>query len=303
MKIINCINLYEKNVSGYGAVSTIEYYHITLRIFSRYLEVNGLLDADINCLPDDILQDYVIYLRHTGIKNTSVRTYLRSVKAFFNYCRRMRICQKDYCLFIRVPRSDADMIMPLDQKTAALLIDKIALIYPGIRNVLAFRLMLDCGLRVSEVCKLDYDDINFDGNYIIVRNSKYNKNRVVPLPVVVKNLILNYYEWDVIPFSENPLLRNRCGKRLTPNAIMQVVYQLKKYYPPIHCHLLRHTFATSFILGGGDLEILRVLMGHSDYNVTRNYLHISSQLKIIDYDIYQLDGCMFKDYILYSKKE
>lgn len=302
MIVFDCVNSFKNYVSGYGAKTTIDYYDITLLIFSRYLEKQELLFSDINALPDTVLQDYVVYLRSTGIKNTSVRTYLRAVKVFFNYFRKLQICKKDYGLFLKLPRSDADIVMPLSQEAAENLMYQISLIYPGIRNVLAFRLMLDCGLRVSEVCNLDYDDINFDGSYIVIRNSKYNKNRVVPLPAVIKDLILNYYKWSVVPFAENPLLRNRYGRRLSPNAIMQIVYQLKKFYPAIHCHLLRHTFATSFILGGGNLEILRVLMGHSDYNVTRNYLHISSQLKVVNYDIYQLDGCMFNDYILYNKK-
>lgn len=301
MLIPDCMESYKKYVASYGTQNTIDYYEITLLIFSKYLDGRCLLRVDINDLPDDILQEYVIYLRSTEIKNTSIRTYLRGVKAFFNHFRRLRICDKDYSLYVRAPRSDADVVMPLTRAAADELMHEISFIAPGIRNLLAFRLMLDCGLRVSEVVNLDMDDVNLDLNYLIVRNSKYNKSRVVPLPEAVKKLIVDYCIFEVLPFSENPLLRSRSGDRLKPNAIMQVVYQLKQFQPNIHCHLLRHTFATSFILGGGNLEILRVLMGHSDYNVTRNYLHISSQLKIVNYDIYQLDPCMFNDYILYNK--
>ena len=301
MTINDCIFRFNNYHSGYCAQSTIDYYDITLHLFSRYLILRGCdLNDDIALLPDTVLQDYVSYLRKLGtIKNTSIRTYIRGVKVFFNYLRKTRIVDIDYTLFLQTPRLDASVIMPLTGKQVNNLLSKI----DNLRNVLIFRLMLDCGLRVSEVCNLDYDDINFDGKYIVVRNSKYNKSRVVPLPGIVRELIKQYYKWELIPFAENPLVRSRTGGRLTPNAIKQMFYKLKKYHPAIHCHLLRHTFATSFILGGGSLEILRVLMGHSDYNVTRNYLHISSQLKIIDYDIYQLDGCMFRDYILYNKRE
>lgn len=66
--------------------------------------------------------------------------------------------------------------------------------------------------------------------------------------------------------------------------------------PRVHAHLLRHTFATSFILGGGTLEVLRVLMGHSDYNVTKEYLHIAAQMRLTNFDIYKLDEVFFKIY-------
>ncbi|WP_081820350.1 tyrosine-type recombinase/integrase [Robinsoniella sp. KNHs210] len=62
----------------------------------------------------------------------------------------------------------------------------------------------------------------------------------------------------------------------------------------MHPHLLRHTFATSYIIGGGNLEMLRLLLGHYDYNVTRNYLHLAYQYMILNADIYKLDSVFFK---------
>jgi len=64
----------------------------------------------------------------------------------------------------------------------------------------------------------------------------------------------------------------------------------------VHAHLLRHTFATSFILGGGNLEMLRILMGHSDYAVTQKYLHVAAQMGIIGSEVYKLDRIFFKNY-------
>lgn len=48
---------------------------------------------------------------------------------------------------------------------------------------------------------------------------------------------------------------------------------LDRVYP----HLLRHTFSTSYIMGGGSLESLRILLGHYDYSITRIYLHLANQ--------------------------
>lgn len=62
----------------------------------------------------------------------------------------------------------------------------------------------------------------------------------------------------------------------------------------IHPHLLRHTFATSYIMGGGNLESLRILLGHYDYSVTRHYLHLAAQYQILGTDIYRLEPVFFK---------
>lgn len=64
----------------------------------------------------------------------------------------------------------------------------------------------------------------------------------------------------------------------------------------MHPHMLRHTFATSYIAGGGNLEFLRILLGHSSYNVTQRYLHLAAQCMISDIPMYRLDKCFFKNY-------
>lgn len=46
-------------------------------------------------------------------------------------------------------------------------------------------------------------------------------------------------------------------------------------------------------MGGGSLEFLRVLLGHEDYAVTKEYLHLANQMGILNFDIYELDGSLF----------
>ena len=67
---------------------------------------------------------------------------------------------------------------------------------------------------------------------------------------------------------------------------------------PLLEKLLRHTFATSYIMGGGNLETLRLLLGHFDYSVTRKYLHLAAQYQITGTDIYRLDPIFFKKRVL-----
>lgn len=95
----------------------------------------------------------------------------------------------------------------------------------------------------------------------------------------------------------DPLLYQKNSlEPLTGRTIIQLFARLKKQsgVERVHAHLCRHTFATSYIMGGGNLELLRMLLGHYDYSITQNYLHIANQFLLMDADIYRLDKVFFK---------
>ncbi|MBO6207674.1 MAG: tyrosine-type recombinase/integrase [Lachnospiraceae bacterium] len=58
----------------------------------------------------------------------------------------------------------------------------------------------------------------------------------------------------------------------------------------VRAHLLRHTFATSYMIQVGNLEFLRMYLGHSTYNVTLNYIQSAYQCNLLKYDIYKIDN-------------
>ena len=84
----------------------------------------------------------------------------------------------------------------------------------------------------------------------------------------------------------------------TLDAIKSLFSRIRKEteLPRLKPHLLRHTFATSFILGGGDLESLRLYLGHSSYDTTQNYLHLANTYERMGSDVYKLDGIFFRSY-------
>ena len=83
---------------------------------------------------------------------------------------------------------------------------------------------------------------------------------------------------------------------ITLNVIKQLFARIKKSseIDRVHPHLLRHTFATSYIVGGGNIEYLRLMLGHSDYATTKMYLHLAQESKMLHSDIYKLDPIFFK---------
>lgn len=291
-----CVSLFLDYISCYAALSTIEYYKTNLDFFSKYiLKLKNTLDFNINEISKKDYIGYITYQRSRNITNVSVRTYSRAVKVFLNYLYTENILKENITINVKVPRPDNRMVVPLSGVDVAKYeygINKSPL---KIRNKLIFSLMLCCGLRKSEVINLNLDDVDLENNYIKIVNSKFNKSRMLPLPANVVKLLSTYItEYRSLTTSSVALILSD-DKRITDKAINCMFSKLKKYNNKnIYPHLLRHTFATSFILSGGSLEILRLLLGHSDYNVTRQYIHIAAQCDISDVGVYKIDDCFLK---------
>lgn len=291
----NLNKLYEKFINekkSYCEEKTITYYEENLTKFIEYVS-----DQD---LTRDIYINYIYELRKRGIKNTSIRTYCRAIKAFSNWLLENEYIEKDITFKVKLPREDKNIVIPLSEDEVIKLDDVImipvfsdTILY--LRNALIIHLMLDGGLRKSEVINLNVNDIDVDKNVIYINNSKYNKSRVIPLSSVIKNLYNAYLidrEYSDIGLLNNtPLLIKADDKRITSDTIKSLFRRLKKQsgIERIHPHLLRHTFATSYLMQGGNLEQLRIILGHSDYNVTRHYLHLAASNKLLNYDYYKLD--------------
>ena len=228
----------------------------------------------------------------------------RGVKVFLRWCFDESIIDSNITLNVKCPKSDAKLVQPLSVEDVDAVERHICRFRSYRRNLLIVHLMLDCGLRRGEVCRLNVGDVNMTNGYIHIVKSKNCKSRIIPLPTKVKVLIADYLENEHYLYTaSSPLVMdNSCEHRLSKSAINSIVYRLKKVIPRVYPHLCRHTFGTSFCMGNGNLSILSVLMGHSDIQTTQGYVHIANQCKIVNYNIYKLDKVMFQ-YCNYNYKE
>lgn len=289
------------------ADKTLQIYQGHLQMFLDYVsEVCQISskETDLAVINNDFIRGYVQYLRsrrrfknhpyipdsQSVISNTTIRSYCRPLKAFLRYC-----IQEDYLpdvlKNVRFPSSDPSLKLPLYQEEVELIdecFDLKELL--GLRNYCMFHLMLDCGLRSGEVIRLKESRILYDKKLLYIYKSKYNKSRYVPLPESLADYLKQYFAAGYDSF------RNRNGSPVTSNTVKMFFQGLKEVsgVSRVYPHLLRHTFGTSFIIGGGDLEVLRVLMGHSDYMTTKVYIHLAAEMRILHADIYHLDDIFFK---------
>ncbi len=290
-----------KYCSSYASKQTVLFYKNVLSVFDDFLISYEIVIDDINMINASILSDFISYLRfYKEIKNVSVRTYLRGLRVFLNWCfDNGFMLERVPC--VKLPRDDRELKIPLSSDEVKLCLDYLTTLSEDLqnRNTCIFGLMLDCGLRSGEIRHLKVNDVDFNQHIVRVVNSKYNKSRIVPIPYNLECYLYYYINMCRVKGSKYLFLTNE-NEPLEKTTIDDLFRKIKVVCPRIHPHLLRHTFATSYIMGGGSLEVLRVLLGHTSYNVTQGYISLGAELSISHYDIYRIDDIFF-DKFTYRK--
>ena len=293
LSISKLIDLFIQDRKVYCEDVTVKSYIFYLDRFTKWLDSD-----DSSLLTKYTLRNYILSLR-SQMKNTSIATNYRPVKAFCKWLYQEDYLDHDITIGVKLPKKDAAIVEPLtDEEVHQIddtIINKSLNDHIALRNYCIFHLMLDCGLRRKEVVQLRRLDVKHDR--LIIHNAKNNKDRIVLLPKFLYLSINNYYNEShyahdyVKNDSTFVFLDMYDNEPITLNTIKMFYQDLKSLsgIDRIHGHLCRHTFATSFLQYGGDMEKLRLFMGHADYEILKNYLHLS----LIYPDVYKIDDIFF----------
>lgn len=296
--------------------TTVRNYKCRLGYFIDFMCAEKNMSASdilIDTLTLEDIKLYVIFLRKKTkldnhpfkptedkpITKTSVRSYSIDLRTFFNFLYKNDYIEKNLMRNFHLIKSENKIVIPLFSHE----VNQIDSLYnkkteTGLRNLCIIHLMLDGGLRSGEVVNLKINSVNFEDNHLIIYNGKGSKDRVLPLARNLKKLL---YEYKIFykKYSSNDdyfSSVNGTSSPISKNTIASMFARIRKAtgINRLKPHLLRHTFATSYIIGGGDLETLRIYLGHASYEVTQNYLHIAQVYSTMGSDIYRLDNIFFK---------
>jgi len=159
---------------------------------------------------------------------------------------------------------------------------RAAAVFACRRDVAMLETIYSCGLRISELCGLVAQDIDWNERLVRVRG-KGKKERLVPIGELALAAIQNY--WNVLPQSpagEAPAFLAGVKKR-TPVSPRPLQLRLKKYLalagldPHLTPHKLRHSYATHLLDGGADLRSVQELLGHAHLVTTQVYTHLTTE--------------------------
>jgi integrase/recombinase XerC len=259
---------------------TIRSYASDLSQFRRFLQERYSVD-DADGVKRLHIRSFLSFLHEERYENRSVARKLSALKSFFKYGKKRGYLSSNPALDIRSPRikkqlptilsfEEAQKLMSAPQGSGIL----------ALRNRAILELLYGSGLRASELCSLDTDDIDMYAEVMKVRG-KGRKERLLPIGRKAKVALGSYLRRRrelVREDDEKAVFLNRFGARLTTRSLQRIVRKTiltVSTRSGTNPHVLRHTFATHMLEMGADLKAIQDLLGHASLSTTQVYSHVT----------------------------
>ncbi|MDE2125283.1 MAG: tyrosine-type recombinase/integrase [Armatimonadetes bacterium] len=178
---------------------------------------------------------------------------------------------------IPVPTSRADQVQPFTTDQVEALLNAAKRSQMAYRNQAIVYFLLDTGLRASELCSLNREDVDFQARRCGVVG-KGNKRRMVPFGKTAAKSLWNYLKAEPQEPGE-PLFMSERGERLTRSGLRLLFVRLGRSarLQAARCspHTFRHTFAVEFLRAGGNVFTLQQILGHTSLTMTNRYVALA----------------------------
>lgn len=262
----------QKNYS----IKTFENYNRDLNKFFRFLKEYKI--NDIKKITKETIRLYFLKQKNNNISNRTLGRYYSSLNSFFIYSIEHEYIESNPLKFIDYPKYtkkvpeyiyESQLEKILNEKTS----ENIEI---ELRNKLIINLLLDTGVRVSELVNIKVYDIDIEERIIKVFG-KGSKERFVFFTSKTKEILVTYLSKRKEKAIVDNLLINYKGEKLTERSVQKIIKLVgEKIGLDIHPHLLRHTFATDLLNKGADIRMIQELLGHENLDTTQIYTHVSN---------------------------
>ena len=277
--ILNDINEYLVFVSQVKNLSenTTKSYERDLK--KLYLFLEKLNVTNYSDIKEEICSAWIGDLYSQNNKPKSIQRHLSSAKGFFRFLKKNNLISSSPFELVTAPKSSntlPDVLSPED-------VEQLLNFKPSntieIRDMAIVELMYSSGLRVSETVNINISDFEENMSFLRVIG-KGSKTRLVPMGRYAINAINNWLNERVKISNNTPaLFLNSKGSRLSVRSIQLRLKKMaiKQGLPPVHPHMLRHSFATHMLESSGDLRTMQELLGHSSLSTTQIYTKLDYQ--------------------------
>lgn len=249
---------------------TIDAYHDALQpIVDRAGDVTTeLLQVHID--------DHLLELGDRGLAPASVHTYWRGIKTFVRWC-----AEEGYCPPIKLPKigRPQTVIRPLNADQMQQILRAQKADFYGVRNRAILHLLYDTGLRVSELCRLEEQDLDWTERWLFVQG-KGRKERWVPFGLASRKLLWDYWKQRAryATSAQRSIFITKTNRPLQRRGVQMIFRELQGRFSfpgvRLSAHTLRHSFAVAYIEAGGDPFSLQRILGHADQEMTSRYVYL-----------------------------
>jgi site-specific recombinase XerD len=284
-----------KNINRYSK-NTIVSYSEDLRSFINFCYENKKIE--IEKIGEKFIRSYLMVLSESGLEKISISRKLASIRGLFRYAYKMDYIEVNPSGSIANPKAKRKLPEVASEDTIINSYKEIDIetenvsrhtelknkenMYEEIdkyeKNAKLYKVIIEllygCALRVSELCNLNFGDIDIKSKTVRILG-KGNKVRIVPIGDKSIMVLQEYLNNNKLEYG-TALLVNYKNRRVYPRMVHRIVNKylksdLKKKSP----HVLRHSAATHMLDNGADLNAVKEILGHENLSTTQIYTHVS----------------------------
>lgn len=284
--------------------NSIKEYNYDLRNFLKFIKIEfglsaekdyskvGIHDLDINIIKKIKLEDIHKYISHMATdlrsKPATRARKVSTIRVFFKYlASKAKLIETNPAQNLETPKLDKRLpkYLSLEESKKLIEVTKTTSDENKERDLAIITLLLNCGMRLSELVGINIKDINFSENKLNVIG-KGNKERTIYLNKSCMDAINDYLKvrpHEGVKYeSKDALFLSKRKERISNRMVQEIVKRelakagldLNKY----STHKLRHTAATlMYQYGHVDIRALQVLLGHESISTTEIYTHVNDE--------------------------
>jgi integrase/recombinase XerD len=225
---------------------------------------------------------YVESLYGAGLSARSIARHMTTLRNFYSFLTREGEIAADPSEFLIPPKQWSNLPKYLNRQEIDYLLGAPDRAKPtGIRDRAMLELLYATGLRVTELCRLELNNVEKDSGVLRV-TGKGNKQRLVPFGESASEAIADYLNQG-----RGALLKGRAsrflfvtarGGAITRQGFWKLLVGYGKkagIFRDLTPHVVRHSFATHLVEGGADLRSVQIMLGHADISTTQVYTHVA----------------------------
>ena len=280
LTIETLVNLYLKNSQHTKRLGTYDYEQKHLGMVVRFFNTKHVYQTKDITL--DTMYDFIDWQKQKDISNNTINKRIGLLKQCLNFgvknnflndnpikaLNTLRIRKRET---ITIPRYLIIDILHY--------LDRLEPTSTNMRNKVIVYILLDTGIRLSELVNLKVENINLSDSTINLTYTKTSVDRTVFLSPITTNLLQEYI--TLLKRKYGPLIIEfRTNQKILPRYVNRILSDIAKALnitQSISPHKWRHTYATMCLQNGANLEFVRKTLGHSNLQTTQKYLHLERE--------------------------
>jgi len=261
---------------------TVQSYGTDLLQFKDFIATK--FEAELGEVSHQMGREFIVYLMDDlKASESSVGRKLSTLRSYYKYCMKSGLLTGNPIASIKAPKVPKRLPVFVDDQKLDELLDSSDFFddsFPSVRDKVVIELLFGAGVRLAELLGLKDTDIDFYQETIKVLG-KRDKERIIPITKGLVNQLKAYIELKLLQNFNNKtgvLFVTDKGADAYPKMIYRIV---QKYLSFVSTqdkkspHVLRHSYATSLLNRGADLNAIKELLGHASLAATQVYTHNS----------------------------